>query len=179
MAGFCVRAVTTTAAGAPSVSHDQSLPGPGRQPLKLTISSFGFPIVMAACLARYALVAGRVLQANRAWLSTSVPDDAFYYLEIAHRMSVGQGATFDGINPTNGFHPMWQGILAAAGVFWSGTDLLRVSLLLELGAFVVASVIASLLVHPRISCMNIVYWFMSLTLVVKNVERGSFGVDCR
>ena len=36
-----------------------------------------------------------------------VPDDGFYYLEIARRIGAGQGSTFDGIHPTNGYHPLW------------------------------------------------------------------------
>jgi hypothetical protein len=36
-----------------------------------------------------------------------IPDDAFYYFEIARRISQGQGSTFDGINPTNGYQPLW------------------------------------------------------------------------
>jgi hypothetical protein len=36
-----------------------------------------------------------------------LPDDAFYYLEIARHMGLGDGSTFDGINPTNGYHPLW------------------------------------------------------------------------
>ena len=35
-------------------------------------------------------------------------DDAFYYLEIARRIADGQGSTFDGLNSTNGYHPLWM-----------------------------------------------------------------------
>jgi hypothetical protein len=35
-----------------------------------------------------------------------VQDDAFYYLVIARNFLAGLGVTFDGINPTNGFHPL-------------------------------------------------------------------------
>ena len=41
-----------------------------------------------------------------------VPDDAFYYFEIARRISLGQGSTFDGINYTNGYHPFWLVVLS-------------------------------------------------------------------
>ncbi|HXD29666.1 MAG TPA: hypothetical protein VN643_01025 [Pyrinomonadaceae bacterium] len=36
-----------------------------------------------------------------------LPDDCFYYLEISRRIWMGQGSTFDGINRTNGYHPLW------------------------------------------------------------------------
>jgi len=35
-------------------------------------------------------------------------DDAFYYFNTARNISNGLGVTFDGINPTNGFHPLWM-----------------------------------------------------------------------
>jgi len=35
-------------------------------------------------------------------------DDAFYYFNTAKNISDGLGVTFDGINPTNGFHPLWM-----------------------------------------------------------------------
>jgi hypothetical protein len=34
-------------------------------------------------------------------------DDGYYYLEIARRIAGGEGSTFDGIHPTNGYHPLW------------------------------------------------------------------------
>ena len=36
-----------------------------------------------------------------------VADDAFYYFTIARNVVAGHGATFDGLAPTNGFHPLW------------------------------------------------------------------------
>ena len=35
-------------------------------------------------------------------------DDAFYYFQVARNVANGLGATFDGINLTNGFHPLWM-----------------------------------------------------------------------
>jgi len=34
-------------------------------------------------------------------------DDSCYYLEIAKNISNGNFFTFDGVNKTNGFHPVW------------------------------------------------------------------------
>ena len=45
-------------------------------------------------------------------------DDGYYYLQIAWHISRGDGTTFDGINLTNGFHPLWQFLLVP--VFWAG-----------------------------------------------------------
>ncbi len=34
-------------------------------------------------------------------------DDAYYYFKVAENIGLGHGSTFDGINPTNGYHPLW------------------------------------------------------------------------
>ena len=35
-------------------------------------------------------------------------DDAYYYFKVAQNISEGYGSTFDGINNTNGYHPLWM-----------------------------------------------------------------------
>ena len=35
-------------------------------------------------------------------------DDGFFYFKAAQNIVAGKGVTFDGINPTNGFHPLWM-----------------------------------------------------------------------
>ena len=35
-------------------------------------------------------------------------DDGYYYLEIARHVAQGQGSSFDGLHPTNGYHPLWM-----------------------------------------------------------------------
>lgn len=64
----------------------------------------------------------------------SVPDDAYYYFTIAHNLTSGVGVTFDGLAPTNGFHPLW---LVAITAFWfavGSSQTLPVHLALTLGA---------------------------------------------
>jgi len=39
-------------------------------------------------------------------------DDCFYYLRVATNIAAGLGSTFNGIVPTNGYHPLWLAILA-------------------------------------------------------------------
>lgn len=41
-------------------------------------------------------------------------DDAYYYLGIARNVADGQGSTFDGLNQTNGYHPLWLAICVLA-----------------------------------------------------------------
>lgn len=37
-----------------------------------------------------------------------IRDDAFFYFKVAQNISEGHGSTLDGINPTNGYHPLWM-----------------------------------------------------------------------
>ncbi|HEY9127867.1 MAG TPA: hypothetical protein VIM62_12105 [Acidobacteriaceae bacterium] len=38
-------------------------------------------------------------------------DDFFYYLKVAQNLAHGAGSTFNGIVPTNGYHPLWLVVL--------------------------------------------------------------------
>lgn len=35
-------------------------------------------------------------------------DDAFYYFGVAKHLAAGMGSTFGGVDPTNGYHPLWM-----------------------------------------------------------------------
>lgn len=60
-------------------------------------------------------------------------DDAFYYYKVAQNVLSGKGFSFDGINLTNGFHPLWM--VVCLGVFW----LSRFHLLLPLRVLIIIS----------------------------------------
>lgn len=34
-------------------------------------------------------------------------EDGYYYLKVAQHMAHGLGSTFDGLDLTNGYHPLW------------------------------------------------------------------------
>lgn len=42
--------------------------------------------------------------------------DSFYYHTVARNFAQSGVPSYDGIHPTNGFHPLWQGALA--GLYW-------------------------------------------------------------
>src|SRR5207249_52514 len=54
---------------------------------------------------------GPYLSGNGSNLAATFHDDAFYYFQIARHLAQGRGFTFDGIHPTNGFHPLWLFLL--------------------------------------------------------------------
>lgn len=64
-------------------------------------------------------------------LNWYLTDDAFYYFKTAQNIAEGAGITFDGIAPTNGFHPLWM--LICAPIF----TLARFNLFLPLRVLIV------------------------------------------
>lgn len=99
-------------------------------------------VAAAVCAVRFAWFAAQIVLANDVWLRR-VPDDAFYYFEIGQRLADGQGATFDGIHRTNGFHPLWQGVVWLLASGWQGMDLVRAALLVQIGFLVLAAFLAT------------------------------------
>lgn len=86
-------------------------------------------------------------------------DDAWYYQTIARHLAAGDGFTHDGLQPTNGFHPLWQLALAGLGALPLGPDgLMRLTLLLQL-ALVVGLLFALGRREPR------ALWVAALLLV--------------
>ncbi len=64
-----------------------------------------------------------------------IPDDGYYYLEIARRLGTGEGSTFDGITRTNGYHPLWLlCLLPLADIMTASREMgLRLAILLGIG----------------------------------------------
>lgn len=49
------------------------------------------------------------------YLVSLTPDDFYYYVQVARNMSAGAGSTFDGVNLTNGYHPLWMMVCTLVG----------------------------------------------------------------
>ena len=78
-----------------------------------------------------------------------VIDDGFYYLQTARNIARGHGATFDRINRTSGFQPLWTAMLVP--VFWLSDDAgkgLQVALGLALALSVLAVALLYLGLRP-------------------------------
>ncbi|MGQ0617268.1 MAG: hypothetical protein ACT4PW_09790 [Acidimicrobiia bacterium] len=66
-------------------------------------------------------------------------DDAYYYFQIARNVADGQGSTFNGLDPTNGYHPLWLVVCAAPfAVGLVGLTAVRALLVLQLAVYVAA-----------------------------------------
>jgi len=44
-------------------------------------------------------------------ITKTISDDSFYYFQIARNAAAGNGVSFDGVEPANGFHPLWFALL--------------------------------------------------------------------
>lgn len=84
-----------------------------------------------------ALIAVDILHRfHPAWaLAGAFDDDFFYYAGVARHMAQGAHSTFDGIHPTNGYHPLWLLILTLFSLTGSTPTML---------ALVTAATIASI-----------------------------------
>src|SRR3990167_5060221 len=49
-------------------------------------------------------------------LTKTIDEDAFYYFMLSQNIASGNGATFDRVNPTNGFQPLWTWMLVP--LYW-------------------------------------------------------------
>jgi hypothetical protein len=105
-------------------------------------------------------------------------DDAYYYFKVAQNISEGHGSTFDGINRTNGYHPLWLWICVPIFAL-ARFDLilpLRV-LLLVLGGLSTATAILlyrliGKVVAPAIGAIAAVYWVFSTDVLTRVYQQG-------
>lgn len=98
-------------------------------------------------------------------------DDAYYYFKVAQNVSEGHGFTFDGINLTNGYHPLW--VLLCAPIFaLARFDLvlpLRILLLVMSALQVSTAILLYRLIGkvfiPAIGAMAALYWAFSFDIL--------------
>ncbi len=83
------------------------------------------------------------------WLVGIVPDDAFYYLQVARHLAASGRSTFDGIEPTNGYHPAWMlACTAWATVVRDPAGLLRAAVGTALALHLATSLLLVRLLRP-------------------------------
>ena len=71
-----------------------------------------------------------------------IPDDTFYYLKIARNFANTGYSSFDGVNPTNGYHPAWMILLAMLSkVVPDRAALVRAAIILAFAIHLTTSII--------------------------------------
>ncbi|HUZ05548.1 MAG TPA: hypothetical protein VMU62_09320, partial [Acidobacteriaceae bacterium] len=73
-------------------------------------------------------------------------DDSFFYLQIGRNVALGHGSTFNGLMPTNGYHPLWMLVCALVYRVFPG----RVAGLHAIAVVIVLLNVAVLLVAQRL-----------------------------
>lgn len=104
-----------------------------------------------------------------------MPDDAFYYLQIAWHWAAGQPSSFDGVNVTTGYHPLWQWLLIPLAWMTGERALLaRLAALLGL-AFMLGSAawLSMRLRHERRAAA----WFPALWVMITLVPAWIYGME--
>ena len=105
-------------------------------------------------------------------------DDAYYYFKVAQNISEGHGSTFDGMNPTNGYHPLWMliciPIFALARI--NLTLPLRV-LLLVMGGFSAATALLfyrliGKIFTPALGAIAALYWAFNYDILARIYQPG-------
>lgn len=96
-------------------------------------------------------------------------DDAYYYYKVAQNISEGHGSTFDGINPTNGYHPLWM--LVCIPIF----ALARLDLILPLR--IVLVVIGILRAGAAVLFFRLLRGHVSLTIALLAAAFWAFSPD--
>jgi hypothetical protein len=96
----------------------------------------------------------------------STYDDSYYYFQIARNIISGAGVSFDGLAPTNGFHPLWLLILVPIWFFFGGGSpifpvriALGVNLLFDIGVtFLLYKVLVKIVGRRLIAGSLVLLW---------------------
>ena len=136
-----------------------------------------FEILLVAIIMGISLYAALSDSQNLAW-RWFTRDDAYYYFKVAQNISEGHGSTFDGINPTNGYHPLWM--LICVPIFaLARLDLilpLRVLLLVMGGLSAATAILFYRLIGkvftPAVGAIAALYWAFSYDVLVRIYQQG-------
>lgn len=105
-------------------------------------------------------------------------DDAYYYFKVAQNISEGKGSTFDGINPTNGYHPLWTLVcvpifaLARFDPVLPLRVLLMVLAALSAGTAILLYRLIGKVFAPAIGALVASYWVFSYDLLLRLYQQG-------
>ncbi len=131
-------------------------------------------IIVVTCSSLYAAFSDGQ-NFSRRWFTR---DDAYYYFKVAQNISEGPGSTFDGINRTNGYHPLWM--LICIPIFaLARFDLvlpLRILFMVMSGLSVATAILLYRLIGkafmPAIGAVAALYWVFSPDILNRVYKQG-------
>jgi hypothetical protein len=103
----------------------------------------------------------------------SFADDFMYYSEVVRRFLDLHFSTFDGVTPTNGFHPMWMWILVGVAALFGQSFLPAVLVITAISIAGVYALSFWLLRRGGLSESSSILFAMVGTIVAATVEVGS------
>jgi hypothetical protein len=136
-----------------------------------------FEILLVAVLMGISFYAALSDSQNLSW-RWFTRDDAYYYFKVAQNISEGRGSTFDGINPSNGYHPLWMLIcipifaLARFDVILPLRVLLLVMSTLSVSTAILFYRLLGKVFHPIIGAFAAVYWAFTYGILVRVYQQG-------
>jgi len=88
----------------------------GRWTLRVSLAVLG--LLVALLVGKGVRVATLPVDQMVSW--NVMIDDGYYYLQVARNLARGYGSTFDRVNRTNGYQPLWT--LALVPIYWFTDD---------------------------------------------------------
>ncbi|MBP6945053.1 hypothetical protein KBD61_01680 [Patescibacteria group bacterium] len=126
-----------------------------------------------------------VFQPLSTLIVTILPDDTFYYFQIAKRIAQGAGSTFDGIAPTNGYHPLWMAVLVPLFRFLPQAQAIQASLLVAATLYLALAgllfkALRVLIPHRLIHGIVFAAWFFNPLLMTESINglETSLSIFC-
>ncbi len=105
-------------------------------------------------------------------------DDAYYYFKVAQNISEGHGSTFDGINKTNGYHPLWMLVcipifaLARFDLVLPLRILLLVMSALQVSTAILLYRLLGKVFAPAVGAFAALFWVFSFDVLVNLYQQG-------
>lgn len=108
-------------------------------------------------------------------------DDAFIFFSISRNIALGNGITYNGVDPTNGFQPLWAFTLVPAFLL-TGNNYLAVNL-----ALTIASIIGTLTIfliykiaqkkfNENIGLLSAAFWGLNPLIIFQTLDGGDIAL---
>ncbi|MBI5296655.1 MAG: hypothetical protein HY869_14350 [Chloroflexi bacterium] len=143
---------------------------------KITPSTWYEILLIAAVLAVHLYAAtSDAFNFPASWFTR---DDAYYYFKVAQNITEGHGITFDGVSPTNGYHPLWMLVnipifaLARFDLILPLRILLMVQAALSAGTAVLIFRLVKGTVSPALGVLASAWWATDLYIHYAMYEYG-------
>ena len=136
-----------------------------------------FEILLVTVLMVISLYAALSDAQNLSW-RWFTRDDAYYYFKVAQNIAEGHGSTFDGINRSNGYHPLWMLVcipifaLAQFDVILPLRILLLVMSALSAGTAILFYRLLGKVFHPVIGALAALYWAFNYGILIRVYQQG-------